>query len=136
MNLELVTNPTMEKIADFHHGLRDYNSEFVSEEFIPLRAVITDDADQVIAGIDGMAHWDKLHVSILWVHADHKGNALGTQLIEWAEEQGRTMGYHSVVVDTMSFQAPGFYLKLGYTQFGETRNYEGSHGRLYFEKGI
>ena len=53
VNLEIVTNPTKERIADFHHGLRDYNSEFVSEEFIPLSAVITDAADQVVAGIDG-----------------------------------------------------------------------------------
>ena len=54
----------------------------------------------------------------------------------WAEEQGRAMGCVSVVVDTLSFQVPGFYLKLGYTQFGETRNYEGDHKRLYFEKRI
>ena len=54
----------------------------------------------------------------------------------WAEEQARAMDCHSVVVNTISFQAPGFYLKLGYSQFGETSDYEGGYKRHYFEKGV
>ena len=136
MHPEVVTNPTKQQIADVHRGLRDYNSRFVSDEFIPVRAVVTDDSDHVIAGIDGIAYWEKLHVSILWVQTDHRGNGLGRRLMAWAEENAREMGCRSVVVDTLSFQAPGFYIKLGYTQFGETRNYERGYKRLYFEKGI
>ena len=33
MNLGIVTDPTKEQIADFHHGLDDYNAQFVSNEF-------------------------------------------------------------------------------------------------------
>ena len=53
-----------------------------------------------------------------------------------AADQGRAIGCHAVIVDTPSFQVPGFYRRLGYAQFGETRNYEGAHSRLYFEKAI
>ena len=136
MNLTIVTDPTKKQIADFHRGLDDYNSRFVANEFSPVRAVVTDDADQVIAGIDCIAHWGKLHVDILWVHSAHRRKGLGRRLVAWAEEQARAMDSGSVVVNTMSFQAPGFYLKLGYTQFGQTENYEGGHSRLYYEKDL
>ena len=136
MNLEIVPGPTKEQLAELHRGLRDYNSEFVPNEFIPVKAVVTGRSDHVIAGIDGTAHWGKVHVSILWVDAGHRGKGLGGRLMGWAEEQGRAIGCHAVVVDTLSFQAPGFYRRLGYTQFGETRDYEGGHSRLYFEKAI
>ena len=136
MNVEIASDPTKQQIAELKRGLRDYNSEFVSNESTPVRAVVTDDSDQVIAGIDSIAHWGKVHVGILWVDADHRGKGLGVRLMRWAEEQGRAIGCHAVVVDTLSFQAPGFYRKLGYTQFGATRNYEGGHGKFYFEKEI
>ena len=42
----------------------------------------------------------------------------------------------STCFNDVQFQAPGFYLKLGYNQFGETSDYEGGYKKHYFEKGV
>ena len=36
----------------------------------------------------------------------------------------------------MSFQAPEFYVKLGYRQLGVSYGYEGGASRHYFEKAL
>ena len=54
----------------------------------------------------------------------------------WVEERGRELDCTSVVVDTMSFQAPGFYAKLGYKQFGLSEGYENGTSRHYLEKDL
>ena len=87
-----------------------------------------------MAGVVATAHWGKLYVRLLWVHPDYRSRSLGNQLMAWAEERGREMGCVSTVVDTMSFQAPDFYAKLGYRRFGQSDGYEGSASRYYFEK--
>ena len=39
-----------------------------------------------------------------------------------AEEEGRKRGCTDATVDTFSFQAKGFYEKMGYIQCGEIKN--------------
>ena len=73
---------------------------------------------------------------LLWVHPGHQSKGLGSRLMRWAEERGREMGCASAVVDTMSFQAPEFYAKLGYLQIGTSEGYEGGASRHYFEKKL
>ena len=56
--------------------------------------------------------------------------------MSWAEERGRELGCVSVVVDTMSFQAPDFYVRRGYRQWGLSEGYEEGASRHYFEKEL
>ena len=78
-----------------------------------------------MAGIIAAAYWGKLHISLLWVHPDYRSKGLGRRLMGWAEERGRELGCVSAMVNTMSFQAPDFYAKLGYRCFGQSDGYEG-----------
>ena len=57
-------------------------------------------------------------------------------MMTWAEQRGRELGCSSVTVETMSFQAPGFYATLGYRQIGLSQGYERNASRHYFEKDL
>ncbi|MFI7104577.1 GNAT family N-acetyltransferase [Streptomyces sp. NPDC050161] len=50
------------------------------------------------------------------VHADERGNGLGTQLIEWAVATSRTLGCHLVQLtsDATRIDAHRFYERLGF----------------------
>jgi ribosomal protein S18 acetylase RimI-like enzyme len=50
----------------------------------------------------------------LWVDEPWRGRRLGSRLVAQVEAEARTRGCVSVYLDTFSFQAPGFYRRLGY----------------------
>ena len=136
MGLEFVTDPTDEQAGEIDRGLIEYSADYApSRAPVPVQAVFVE-SGHVIAGIDGAEYWRKIHVRRLWVHADYRSKGLGRRLMKWAEERGRELGCTSLVVDTMSFQAPGFYERLGYRRFGMSEGYEGGASRHYFEKAL
>ena len=114
----------------------EYNASLASaRSTTPVRAAFIE-SGQVVAGIIGAAYWGKLHIRILWVHPDYQSKGLGSRLVDWAEGRGRELGCISVMVDTMSFQAPVFYERRGYRRFGVSQGYESGASRHYFEKDL
>jgi ribosomal protein S18 acetylase RimI-like enzyme len=74
-------------------------------------------------------------VNLLWIRAGLRRRGLGSRLVEEAERHALAFGCHSAYVDTFSFQAPGFYRKLGYEEFG-TLDYPPGHRRFFLEKRL
>ena len=134
--MKFVTNPTDQQLAEMERGLDEYNAGVASARSVTRVQAVFVESDRVVAGIDGAAYWGKLHVRLLWVHPGHQSGGLGSRLMDWAEERGKELGCTSAMVDTMSFQAADFYIKLGYRQFGLSEGYEGGASRHYFEKEL
>ncbi len=63
------------------------------------------------------------------------GKGIGRRLMGDAEMRALERGCHSAWVDTFSFQAPGFYPRLGYTVFGEL-DYPPGHKRIFLQKRL
>ena len=136
VEMEFVADATEEQAREVERGLDEYNAGFVPDRSAtPVRAAFVE-SGRIVAGLNGVAYWRKVHVRILWVHPDHRSKGLGSRLISWAEERGRELGCVSIVVDTMSFQAPDFYVRRGYRRFGLSEGYEGGARRYYFEKEL
>ncbi|MGH8409424.1 MAG: GNAT family N-acetyltransferase, partial [Pseudomonas sp.] len=45
-------------------------------------------------------------------------------------------GCAGIWLDTFSFQAPGFYRKLGFSEFGHIAEYPPGHTRHFFQKHL
>lgn len=134
--MEFLANPTDEQAAAVERGLDEHNAGVASvRSATPVRAVFVD-SGRVVAGVVGTAYWGKIHIRILWVHPDYQSGALGSRLVDWVEERGRELRCTAALVDTMSFQAPEFYERRGYRQFGVSQGYEGGASRHYFEKEL
>lgn len=58
--------------------------------------------------------WGQLHIKNLVVDKKYRGHGYGKKLIEIALEYGKKQGCNFAFVETMSFQAPEFYQKLGF----------------------
>ena len=134
--MELLASPTEEQMAAVERGLDEYNTGVTSARSVTRVQAVCVESGRVVAGIDGAAYWGKLHVRLLWVHPDHQSKGLGSRIMNWAEERGKELGCTSAMVDTMSFQAPEFYVKLGYQQIGLSEGYQGGASRHYFEKKL
>ena len=65
-----------------------------------------------------------------------RGTGVGRTLMQRAEEEALRRGCHQVWLDTFSFQARGFYEKLGYAVFGALDDYPVGHSRFFLRKTI
>ena len=111
--------PTKEETERIRSELFRFNSDRVGDDgHTPLNIVEYDEEGNIIGGIIGGTYWGWMYVDILWVHESHRGRGSGSKLLAEAEKEAKTRGCHHVHLDTMSWQAPEFYKKHGYTVIG------------------
>ena len=98
-------------------------------------AVFAREHETIVAGLAGETYSGWLFIRYLWVSETLRGRGIGRELMEAAEARALERGCHSAWVDTFSFQAPGFYRRLGYETFGEL-DYPPGHKRIFFQKRL
>lgn len=107
-----------------------------AEDWKALTLALLDEKSRVVAGITGGTSWEWLIVSHLWVMESKRRCGLGQSLMQKAEAEAIERGCHSAHLDTYSFQAVAFYLKIGYEEFGRLENYPRGHSRYYLRKKL
>jgi GNAT superfamily N-acetyltransferase len=98
-------------------------------------AVRGDDGD-LRGGLYGWTWGGCGYVDLLWVRDDQRGLGLGAGLLAAAEAEIRRRGCDRVALSTHSFQAPGFYARLGYTECGRTPGYPRGHDDIHLVKQL
>ena len=112
-------NPSKQEVDFVRAALTQFNNGCVENDgHSPLNLIEYDSEGNVIAGLLGGTYWGWMYVDILWVHESHRQNGLGSKLLSEAEKEALRRGCHHVHLDTMSWQAPEFYKKHGYTVIG------------------
>ena len=83
----------------------------------------------------GSTYGDWLFIHDLWVRADLRCRGIGQELLRLAEGRARERGCHSAWLDAFSFEAPEFYPKFGYREFGRL-DYPPDQQRIFFQKRL
>ncbi|HMI97132.1 MAG TPA: GNAT family N-acetyltransferase [Micropepsaceae bacterium] len=118
--------------------LRDYNVSRIGAVVIePLAIFLRHPGnDAIIGGLWGTSAAGWLHIELLYVPEEFRTRGLGSSLIKRAEEIAAKRGCVGVRLDTFSFQAPGFYEKLGYRTFGKLVVHPEGHEQIYYFKNL
>lgn len=112
VQFETTTSPTTQEI-DFL--TQKMNEETASKgKAYPFAITAREESGEVVAGCNGSVIFGSIYTDQLWVHSSYRGKGIGAKLMEKVHEFGREKGCNLATVTTMSFQAPGFYKKLGY----------------------
>ena len=131
--IEKVHGPARREIAK---GIRAFNVAAVGKpDFRPLTVTIRD-RGKIVAGLAAETFFGWMFVSLLWVSEKHRGKGWGSSLIQTAETEARSRGVRNVYLDSFSFQAPAFYAKLGYREFGRLREFPAGHDRVWMTKAL
>jgi GNAT superfamily N-acetyltransferase len=84
----------------------------------------------------GRAYWEWLYIDMLWIADGFRNHGYGKRLLDKTENEARERGCRQVFLDTFSFQAPEFYRKLGYAEFGRLSDYPPGHARIFLTKAL
>lgn len=116
-------------------SLRQYNAANagVAKSKQPF-AVMAYAGDRLAGGAIGSFYWGWLHIELLWTEEHFRGHGLGRTLMHEVEARAREMGLTGIYLWTQSWQAGGFYAKLGYEQFVEFKDFPPGHSRFGFRK--
>jgi len=117
-------------------GLGAYNDEHFGKQKFKSVAVSLKDRGKIVGGIVGHLWATVLFIQYFWIDQKQRGKGLGTKLIAAIEDEARRQGAIQAHVDTMSFQAPGFYRSCGYEEFGTLKGYPGGVTRHSFTKSL
>jgi GNAT superfamily N-acetyltransferase len=105
-------------IGDGLHGFNDAIVGYADRR--PLNVVVRDpETAAILGGIHGRTSLGLLFVDQVFLPEGVRRRNIGTRMMRAAEDEARRRGCKSGVLLTISFQAPGFYRRLGWRVFGE-----------------
>src|SRR5689334_9996275 len=115
-------------------GLVRYNDEKMGKQKYKRLAISLRDGTVIVGGIVGEVWTAVLFIQFFWLEQRFRGKGFGTKLIKAIEKEAKRFGATHSYVDTMSFQAPGFYRRCGYRKFGSIKGYPRGVTRHWFTK--
>jgi GNAT superfamily N-acetyltransferase len=135
--LSVCEDPTDEVREAILAGLSAFNAENGYPANLQQVAItLTDDAGAIVGGLWGKTVYDWLFVDYLVVPAAMRGRDLGSQMMAKAEQIALERGCVGSWLTTFSFQARGFYERLGYEVFGCLENSPGENVRIFMRKRL
>lgn len=118
-------------------GLIAYNAQKAgAPRYRRLVLSARDGKGRIVGGLTGELYWNVLFVELLWLQDAVRGAGLGEKLMREAERHARRAGKDLVYLNTFTFQAPGFYRKLGFRSIGRIRDYPRGESRIFFVKRL
>jgi GNAT superfamily N-acetyltransferase len=137
--ITLTDAPTPEMRQVIVDGLLRFNASHTGdpEPPRPLVLVLSDPASgETVGGLYGSTWASYLRVDLLFIPEPMRRLGVGRKLMAEVEAEAVRRGCHAAVLDTFSFQACGFYEKLGYSVFGTLDDNPPGHSRFYLTKRL
>ena len=108
-----------------HQGLHQHSVENIGDGYkgIAIKLVIKDRAGDLAGGLSAWTTLQNLIFEYVWVAATRRGQGLGRMLMEEMERIAIESGCIASQASCFSFQAPGFFEKMGYNVLGESSGY-------------
>ena len=140
--VEIVFEPETlpETRAAILEGLIAYNERQTEGRYAPPRytaiALRDPESGKTVGGLTARIAYSRMFVELLFIPETLRGQGFGEKLMRQAEDVAREAGCTGIWLDTFSFQAPDFYKRLGYTEFGTLADYPPGFTRHYLHKPL
>ncbi len=135
--ISLADDPSPHDVRCIEEGLQAYNRLYAPDDNYQALTVLLRAPDRrLVGGLLGETYWGWLHVGILWLHESVRHQGYGSKLFAAAEQEAIRRGCRQAHLDSMSFQAVGFYQRHGYVEFGVLEDLPAGHSRHFFKKTL
>ena len=129
-------DPVPDDVQYLEDRIYEFNSSATGIADGELLAFFVRERDRIVAGICGNTWGGTCEVRQFWVEESRRHCGLGTKLFQAAEREAQRRGCTQIVLTTFSFQAPAFYRKLGYREFGKLDNFPAGQKRIWMTKAL
>ncbi|WP_032610362.1 GNAT family N-acetyltransferase [Pseudomonas syringae] len=138
VHIEVKTDPTEDDRLAILEPLRRYNAQQAGDGLSEKIALLVrdDQTGEIIGGLHARVLYRWLFIELLVVPEQTRGQGTGSRLMQMAEELAIDKGCVGIWLDTFDFQAPDFYRRHGYTEFGQIGDYPPGHTRFFFQKRL
>jgi len=128
--------PSLEASALIGDGLNEHNRDQVGYWDQRLLAVLVCDphTGAVLGGLTGRTSLGLAFIDLVYLPASLRGRGYGTHILQEAEAEARRRGCRAGVLYTITFQAPGFYARQGWEEFGRVECDPPGTARVFFRK--
>jgi GNAT superfamily N-acetyltransferase len=101
----------------------------------PIGVLVRDPAgDGILGGLVGRTSLGLLFVELVFLPKELRGRGLGSRVLRLAEEEAIRRGCCAAVLYTINFQAPGFYERHGWREFGRVPCHPSGTSRIFMTK--
>ena len=136
-DIRLVDGPDDALAARLDAELAEFNFDATGiRDAREFAAALHDEGGALMAGVQGWTWGATCWVERLWVREDARHRGLGRRLLIAIESEARARGCGQLALTTHSFQAPGFYQRLGLDTVGELADYPVGHASLLMRKRL
>ncbi|RUZ78468.1 N-acetyltransferase [Mesorhizobium sp. M7A.F.Ca.US.006.01.1.1] len=101
-----------------------------------IGAELCDQSGKIRGGLWGRTELGLLFLDMFFLPEPLRGRSFGSQLLRAIEEEAIRRGCKKAVVETSSFQAPLFYMRHGFEEFGKVEFGIPGHARIFFRKDL
>lgn len=117
-------------------GFSEHSSNLAAPVYKKERMKWTASEEQstLIGVLTAEALWDWLYIDELWIGPEMRGAGLGTRLMGEAEKYAASANLKGIWLWTQSWQAEGFYRRLGYEEFTRFQDFPQGYCRIGFRK--
>jgi GNAT superfamily N-acetyltransferase len=134
--LTVETHPRQEDAPYLDERLYEYNAAQTGVDDGQWLTIFVRDVHQhLCAGIKGWTWCGSSYTSALWMEERLRGQGVGTQLLQAAEQDARARGCQYMVLDSYNVQAPGVYQQHGYEVCAVLEDHP-RHHRNYLRKRL
>ena len=129
--------PQDNELAALKTGLTEFNESFTGNVFREtVSSFVKDESGIILGGILGEINWNWMYIHGLWINESIRKDGWGTKLLSHLEEYALSQNTPRIRLETTTFQALDFYIKAGYSVFGELPDMPKGHTCYFLQKQL
>lgn len=141
MNFEITTKACKNDAKLLSEGITKYNKSTVpelesNESEVRFFVFARNGNNKIAGGIRATCYWNTLHIELLWLSPECRGQGIGRILLGSAEEFAKNNNCEKVFVETTSWQAKPFYEKNGYNLIATIDDRPKGYASHYLTKNL
>lgn len=138
INLEVCENLDAAQLLPIEEGLNDFNDLMTGmSDRQPLAVLVKSNTNgEVLGGMQGRSSLGLLFIDLFYLPPELQRMGIGTEILFRFEEEGRKRGCTAAFLYTISFQAPDFYKKHGWEEFGRIDCKPEGTSRIFMKKSL